>query len=248
MVNIDDLRQLIARHISNAFGNNVAFLIGCGSLGRGNFKEDWSDLDVLLVLRDIDLEALTIVNQLVEVIQNETNLETDIAVMSELDLQKGSVYKLPDKFINYMYFIDQESVILGNEKLFRRMSKEEYLTACRMHILDRKRGVEKLIVSGISKPDMHIKLLTRSVKILFLILRKISADEHVQPNTYDEAVEQVIARDLPFNVDRLKLLAGIRDIGLAGIKAMTNEERLSLLAKCYDSLNEICNYHTSQNE
>ncbi len=248
MVNIHNLRKLVAENAIKALGDNIVFLIGCGSLGRGNFKDDWSDLDILIVLKNIDLEVLVIVNRLVNGIQQETKLETDIAVMSQLDLDNGSVYKLPDKFINYIYFIDQEAMLVGEKKLFRKISKEEYLIACNMHILDRKRGVEKLIVSNISKPETYTKLLTRSIKIMFLILRKVSADEKIQPNTYEQAIQQVISKDLPFDTDRLKLLADIRNIGLSNIDAMTDEAKLSLLEKTNDSINEICNYHTNQHE
>lgn len=66
---LDKVKQFTIKTLKDVLGGNLFAVISAGSMAWGNYKESWSDLDVLIVVKKLDLKAkykLAIVSNILE--------------------------------------------------------------------------------------------------------------------------------------------------------------------------------------
>lgn len=246
MVKSEDTLQIIRKETNKIFESSVVFLVACGSLGRGDVKKGWSDIDLFLVLNKLDIKILKKVKKLEKVLDTKLKTETDIAVVSKREFFETPYNQLPDKFKNYIFFINQEKIIIGSKSNFRKMSIKEYLDSLQPFILDYHRRLRRLIIDNIDKSDNQKRLLLKIIKFLFLLLRKISADINFQPNTYYEAIVHARKRKIPLNYARLIRLMNIRNDVM--INKMSKKEILNDINNSYQAVIQLTDYYINSKQ
>ncbi len=241
MVKYETELNIIKRLALDKFDKSIEFLVVCGSLGRGDLKKSWSDIDLFLVLKKIDLESLQIVADLEKLISSKLKRETDIAVLSKLEFFEANAQNLPDKFRNYIYFIKQERLLIGNPNKFRSITTDEFLKNSKLFILDYHRRLKRIIIDKINDKSQKKQLLKKMIKILILLLRKTAADKNFQPNTFFDAIEYAKEKKIPLKFHKVKMLEKIRRDEL--LSTLTNKQVIEHTKHTYEAITDLTNYY-----
>jgi hypothetical protein len=233
--------NIIKRLALDKFDKSIEFLVVCGSLGRGDLKKSWSDIDLFLVLKKVDLESLQKVANLEKSISAKLKRETDIAVLSRLEFFETDVQNLPDKFRNYIYFIDQEQILIGNPKKIRSITNSEFLKNSKLYILDYHRRLKRIIIDKINDKSKKKQLLKKMIKFFILLLRKTVADKDFQPNTFIDAIEYAEKKKVPMKFDKVRLLEKVRREEL--LPTLTNKQTAEHIKCTYEAITDLTNYY-----
>ncbi len=241
MVKTNIILSTIRAQFLRKFGDSIIYLVACGSLGRDDLKDKWSDIDLLLVLDKIDLESLKEIATLENQLKNKLKREVDIAVLSKLEFYKADIKSLPDKFRNYIFFIEQEKIIIGKESQFRKMSADQYLENSKVYILDYHRRLRKIITDKIHDRDNSKKLLAKIIKFLILLLRKTVADKKLQPNSFHEAIEYAEIKNIPLQYQQVKMLEKIRGDDI--LDQLSDKQVRDYTKQAYGAVIDLTNYY-----
>lgn len=185
----------IKERYQEILGDNVGVLIAGGSLPRGDYRSEWSDIDMFAVLKDTGTESLRLVRKVEDMLSEELDTELDTMIVSQ-DLFKATRPEdLQDKVKNFLYWIDEEALLIGGKQDIPLLSFEQY-----------KKGTEIVCVEQSKKflrRNADIKLdgvealrilLKKNVKVTRLILRRGLANEQFAPNTWKQVLEAVEQR------------------------------------------------------
>lgn len=193
-----DAEQTLARikeTYQEVLGDNLVVLIAGGSLPRGDFLPGWSDIDMFAVIRNVGTEDLRRVRKVEEVLSTELDTELDTMIVSEALFNATKPENLQDKVKNFLYWIDEEALLVGDAGRIPRVSFREY-----------KKGTEVVCVEQSKKflrRNVDIKsgnieelrtLLKKNVKVTRLILRRGLATEDFAPNTWQQVLDAVEKR------------------------------------------------------
>lgn len=241
MVKFGTELNTIKRLSFDKFGKSIEFLVVCGSLGRGDLKKSWSDIDLFLVLKKLDLESLKKVANLEKSISGKLKRETDIAVISRLEFFEADAENLPDKFRNYIFFIDQEQILIGNQKKFRSITTHEFLKNSKRYILDYHRRLKRIVIDKINDKSQQKQLLKKMIKFFILLLRKTVADKDFQPNTLIDAIHYAEKMKIPLKFNKVRLLEKIRRDEL--LPTLTNEQVNEHIQCAYEAIADLTNYY-----
>jgi hypothetical protein len=181
----DFVRTTYQRHL----GKDVAFLAIGGSLGRGNYIDGWSDVDLLLVLSKIDAATLRRVSVCEKEISDQYRIEVDTMITEKRTMEHTPPKMLHGKIKNFLFFIDRAKVLISKSIVLPPVDYSDFVYGFWATYADQEKNYLRRNADSIITDRKSLeKLLKKNIKIIFLLLKQCFAEKDLVPCTYSEVV------------------------------------------------------------
>lgn len=84
---LNKIKYLITKILKDNLKNNIFAIVSVGSIASGNYKKSWSDIDVLIVVEKLDLQAKKKVAQIVETLEKKYGMHIGINTITKQEFQ-----------------------------------------------------------------------------------------------------------------------------------------------------------------
>lgn len=173
-------------------GDNLVVLIAGGSLPRGDFLPGWSDIDMFAVIRNIGTEDLRRIREVEGALSEELATELDTMIVSEALFSAAKSEDLQGKVRNFLYWIDEESLLVGKKENLPTISFEQYKKGVQIACVEQsKNSLRRNADINVDDIEALRKLLKKNVKVTRLVLRVGLATKEFAPNTWTQVLEAV---------------------------------------------------------
>lgn len=231
-----DLNQL-CRDLESSLGDNLVSLILYGSLVHGEYTQDKSDANIIVVLNDVSIDAL---DEITKPYRNsQQGLRASLMVLTEDDLNR-STDVFPAKFLDirdHHHVLTGKDVVSGmeisSEHVRLRLEQEikNLLLRLRMFYLKRALatgGLQSILTHGISSFIHNLATLLR--------LKKGEAPEENR-KVIEEAAEVMGLEAKPM-LDALALKSGSSQLSGDALRGLYGEflETVEKAAKVVDGM------------
>lgn len=174
---------------SKLLGKNISLLIVGGSLGRGNYVAGWSDVDLLLVLKNPNNDFLKSVNKCEWYIQSRFNVEVDTMITTQFTIENIKPEELHGKIKNFLFFLSKEKVLIKRNIKLPTMSKRKFGYGFWATYAEQEKNFFRRNADiNINDKQTLIKLAKKNIKIIFLILKQFLANISEVPSTYKDII------------------------------------------------------------
>lgn len=166
-------------------GKNIHLLIVGGSIGRGNYVNGWSDVDLLLVLMQPDSESLRLVRKCEEDIKKRFNIDVDTMITSKFTIEHTAPKKLHGKIKNFLFFLRDGKILIKKKMRLPRMDRRKFTYGFWATYAEQEKNFlrRNADIEWGNKQAMQI-LAKKNIKIIFLILKQYLAGLTYVPSTY----------------------------------------------------------------
>lgn len=189
MVNTKEIIKSIRFIYNKLLGKNISLLIVGGSLGRGNYVVGWSDVDLLLVLKNPNSDSLKLVKKCERYIQGRFNIEVDTMITTQFAIEHIKPEKLHGKIKNFLFFLPKEKVLIKRNIKLPMMSEKKFgYGFWATYAEQEKNFLRRNADINISSKQALIKLAKKNIKIIFLILKQFLANISKTPSTYKDII------------------------------------------------------------
>lgn len=173
----------------NEFGNALARLYACGSLGREDFVFGWSDIDLLFVVDEITIDILRKIRAIELTLSTHHQTKVDIYAVPKLDVFNPRLAH--GKLRNYAVHADRLRILIDQLDIaFVSWDILEDVDYSHFTILEYRKSLRRSVInSDFSNLKELQELFVRIVKIIFLILRVQYSSKIVLPVSYQDTLE-----------------------------------------------------------
>lgn len=170
------------KKIKNCFksklGDNLLAIIDSGSISSGGYKPNWSDIDLLLVVKNLNLETKLKIADVAEELKNILNTEIGLNVISqeEYSSPKFPVTRLEGKTLQTLVelSLNPKRVIYTNNKLrkaylpTRKQIKAYSLSNVALFVFLNRKAVT---AASISDESRFKKVTEKQVRYAFIMMK-----------------------------------------------------------------------------
>jgi len=200
MVKITEIYSTIFNLYNNALGDKAQFLSVGGSIGRGNFVNGWSDIDLLLVLDNFDNKSLRKIKKCEEKIKKKFEIDIDTMIVQKNVIEMTSPEKLHGKVKNFLYFISKTVILLDRGVKLPKIDYNKFVFGFWATYAEQEKNfLRRNADVDFDNNDALKKLFKKNIKIIFLLLKQFFAIKELVPCTYEDTLT-LIKNSLPRNI------------------------------------------------
>lgn len=241
MVNLKKIQNFIYTTYDSVLNKNVCLLMIGGSVGRGNYIKNWSDIDLLLVLHDVDIKSLQLIEQCEKHIEKNLGIEVDTMVTSKFTLEHTPPQKLHGKIKNFIFFLPKAKILIKRDIIIPPINYQKFVYGFWATYAEQEKNFFRRNISAnlANKKELR-KLLKKNIKIIFLLLKQGLATPKLVPSNYNEALSLAKTKFNPYIIKQLKKYVSIRinnKISTMTAKKLKNELIVSI--EIFQELNKI---------
>lgn len=244
-MNGSELNKIKAQIVSicqKHLGSNLFAIIFAGSAPTGLFIDDWSDIDLLIGVHEVDLNAKQNVVKIIDNLESATNMHVGTNLVSELDITNPQhpIHKLDGKTLQTLLelnklpqrliFIDGNS---NNLYLPPQATVKEYsLANIGMFLKRNRRTLIDIDLDSLSTTEIQ-KMLKKEIRASFII-SKLALQYVGQPTSigYRKVLKQATLIFPDFSFSTLK----------ESLELVSNWSNLTSRTQTIDMLQKVDSY------
>ncbi len=243
----DKIKSSIVNKLLDAIGENLVAVILAGSF-PGSFKEEWSDIDLLIVVRKLDLDTKLILARVIAKLEDDTELHHGINVITEDEfltpkfpeiLLEGKTLqalidlkKYPERLIYFDKRIDLEKAYSPNIDALKQYS----LSNIGMFLKRNRRALTTTLYTDKNKKELLKREIRASLIITKLAVQYFTGEPQ---DKYQDVLNRakLIFPDFNFKVveDDFRIIEKWRELD-------DNEEILDIFKKVDEYIEKFARY------
>lgn len=204
MVDLKKLYRFIYHTYTTILTGKIRLLIVGGSIARGNYREGWSDIDLLLVLDSINSQCLRRVKKAEEKVAHKFQVDVDTMITLASTIQQTTITQLHGKVKNFIFFLSKEKILVKRNFRIPRITHQEMVDGFWATRAEQEKNFLRRNADMIIKDRSSLeKLFKKNIKIIFLILKQYLAMNELRfvPSTYKDVILLSKTR-LPFDIQK----------------------------------------------
>ncbi len=194
--------KTIVDNLRNSLGNNLIAIIDSGSISHGGFKPGWSDIDLLIVVKSLDLHLKLQIAREVSKLRKVLNSDIGIGVIpeSEFSSPKHPEIRMAGKTLQALieYSSQPERLLYSKEKVRayippRKVIRAFSLSNIALLVLSNRKELTGNTIAG----ENHIKkIVEKQIKYCFIMMKL--ALQYYRGDIYETKLDTLLAAKLYF--------------------------------------------------
>lgn len=243
----DKIKSSIVNKLLDALNENLLAIVLAGSF-PGSFKEEWSDIDLLIVVRKLDLDTKLILAQVIAKLEDNTKLHHGINVITEKEfltskfpeiLLEGKTLqalidlkKYPERLIYFDKTIDLKKAYSPNIDILKQYS----LSNIGMFLKRNRRVLTTTLYTDKNKKELLKREIRASLIITKLAVQYFTGEPQ---DKYQDVLNRakLIFLDFNFEVieDNFRIIKKWRELN-------DDEEILDIFKKVDEYIEKFADY------